>query len=182
MRKALKIVGIVFVVFLVVMTVFIATRPDTFRVERSAQVNAPADVVHGLINDFHQWALWSPWEKVDPNLKRNYSGAPAGPGAIYDWTSESMGTGRMTILDSKPADSVVIKLEFLKPFEATNTATFKLTPADGGTRVQWIMDGKNNVMSKAFSLFCSMDSMVGKDFEQGLANLNTVAQAQAKPK
>lgn len=182
MRKALKIIGIVLVILIVAMTIFVATRPDTFRVERSAQVNAPADVVHGLINDFHQWTFWSPWEKLDPNLKRTYSGAPAGVGAIYDWSSESVGVGRMTILETKPADSVIIKLEFIKPFEATNTATFKLTPADGGTRVQWIMDGKNNVMSKAFSLFFSMDAMVGKDFEQGLANLNTAAQAQTKAK
>jgi hypothetical protein len=181
-RKALKIIGIVLIVVISVMTVLIATRPDTFRVERSAHIKAPADVVHGLINDFHQWTLWSPWERLDPNLKRIYSGAPAGVGAVYDWNSESVGVGRMTILESKPADSVVIKLEFIKPFEATNQAMFKLSPSDGGTRVTWTMDGRNNVMGKAFSLFVDMDSMVGKDFELGLANLNSAAQTQPKAK
>lgn len=176
------VVGAVLLAFVLFMVIFIATRPDTFRVERSAQINAPADVVFGLINDFHKWGQWSPWEKLDPNMKKTFEGPTAGPGAIYAWVSEKVGEGRMTLLESKPGDSVIIKLEFIKPFAATNQASFKLIPTGDGTLVTWAMDGKNNVMGKAFSLFMNMDKMVGKDFEQGLTNLNTLAQSQFKSK
>lgn len=180
--KILKVLAILFLAFVLFMIVFIATRPDTFHIERSAKINAAPDVVFGLINNFHEWTKWSPWERLDPNLKRTYEGPASGAGAKYAWSSEQVGEGRMTILESKPAEAVVIKLEFIKPFEATNQAAFKLEPTDGGTRVIWSMDGKNNVMGKAFSLFMNMDSMVGKDFEQGLFIMNKAAEAETKAK
>ena len=181
MKKVAKKIGIAALVLILAFIVFVATRPGSFHIERSAQINAPGDVVFSMINDFHQWGKWSPWDKLDPNMTKSFEGSPAGPGAIYAWTgNDKAGAGRMTILDSKAAEFVSIKLEFLKPFAATNQATFKLTPSDAGTKVSWSMEGTNGFMGKAFSVFVDMDAMVGKDFEQGLANLNTVAQAEAK--
>jgi carbon monoxide dehydrogenase subunit G len=156
---------------------FIATRPDTFHVERSAQVNAPPDAVFALINDFHQWAQWSPYEKLDPAMKKKFEGPEAGPGAVYAWSGEKAGAGRMTLLEGRPAERVVIRLEFLEPFQATNEARFTLAPSGTGTRVTWSMDGQNNLVSKAASLFMDMDALIGKDFAQGLASLDAAAQA-----
>lgn len=173
------VVGILVIV--VVLVAVIATRPSAFAIERNGQISAPPEAVHPLINDFHQWTLWSPWEKLDPNLKRTYEGPTAGPGAVYAWVGNSeAGEGKMTILESKPNEKVDIKLEFLKPFAATNTTLFKLTPEAGGTKVTWRMEGNNNFICKAFSMFMDVDKMVGKDFETGLANLNTAAQAEAQ--
>jgi uncharacterized protein YndB with AHSA1/START domain len=171
-------IAIAVVVVIVGLFAFIATRPNSFHVERSAEVGAPAGAVFPLINDFHEWAQWSPWEKMDPTMKKTFEGPSAGPGAVYAWSGNNkVGEGRMTILESKPAERVVIKLQFFKPFAATNQATFTLAPAAAGTRVTWSMDGRNTLMGKVFSLFMDMDKMIGKDFEKGLANLNTAAQA-----
>lgn len=176
-----KKIGLGFLALLAVLILVISTRPESFRVERSAQVNAPAAAVYPLINDFHKWNQWSPFEKIDPNMKRNYEGPGEGPGAVYTWAgNDQAGEGRMTITDVKPNELVNIKLEFTKPFAATNQAIFTLQPSQGGTRVTWAMEGKNNFVSKAMSLFMSMDSMVGGQFEKGLADLNTAAQSEAK--
>ncbi len=176
-----KKIGLGFLALIVVLLVVISTRPDSFRVERSAQVSAPAAAVFPLINDFHKWELWSPFEKLDPGMKKTFEGAPAGRGAVYAWAgNDKAGEGRMTVVDCKAYERVNIKLEFLKPFAATNQAIFTLQPSQGGTRVTWAMEGKNNFMSKAMSLFMSMDSMVGGEFEKGLASLNAAAQAEAK--
>ena len=175
---ALKI-GIGVAVVIVALLIVIATRPAAFHIERSAQVNASPDVVFPLINDFHRWADWSPFEKLDPKMKKTFEGAEAGPGAVYTWSGNSQaGEGRMTLEESKPDELVAIKLEFTKPMQATNQATFKLVPSDDGTRVTWSMDGNNGFMGKAFSLFVNMDKMVGAQFEEGLGNLNTLAQAK----
>lgn len=184
MKALAKKIGIGLLVLFIGLLAFIATRPDTFRLERSAEISAPPEVVYGLINDFHHWGEWSPWDKLDPNLKRTFEGPAEGPGAVYSWVgNDDVGEGRMTIEDSAPSERVAIKLEFIKPFAATNQTVFTLVPAAGGTRVTWSMEGKNNFMSKAFSVFVDMDSMVGKDFEKGLASLDTAAQsAQEKPK
>jgi len=175
------IIGIVVVVVLVIVAalVFIAMRPESFRIERSAQVNAPRDVVFAIINDLGQWRLWSPYDKRDPNMKKTFEGPSAGPGASYMWNGNNeVGEGRLTIVDSKPGELVTMKLEFSRPFKCTNEVNFKLAPSEGGTRVSWIMDGKNTFITKAMGIFMDMDKMVGKDFEQGLANLDTVAQAE----
>lgn len=178
----LKKILVAALVVLVVLAVFIATRPAHFRVERSAQINAPAADVFPLIDDFHHWAQWSPYEKLDPGMKKTFSGAPAGVGAEYAWAGNyKAGEGRMTITDSKPNELVSLKLEFLKPFAATNQATFKLTPTPLGTEVRWSMDGNNGFMAKAFCLVVDMDSLVGKDFEQGLSNLGRVALEKSRP-
>jgi carbon monoxide dehydrogenase subunit G len=173
------ILGIVVVLAVVIALALalIATRPDDFRIERSAQINAPPEAVFSIINDLSQWGRWSPYDKRDPNMKKTFEGPSSGPGAMYAWNGNSeVGEGRLTIVDAKPGELVTMKLEFTRPFKATNEVNFKLAPSDHGTCVSWIMDGKYNLITKTMSLCMSMDKMVGKDFEQGLANLNTVAQ------
>jgi len=173
---------VLFVVVLVAaLLTFVVTRPDTFHVERSATVHAPADVVFARLDDFHRWSDWSPWEKLDPAMQRTYSGADKGVGAEYAWKgNDKVGEGRMTIQDAEAPRDLDIKLEFLKPFQATSATKFALAPAEGGTKVTWSMDGRNNFMSKTMSLFMSMDKEVGKDFEKGLAQLDAAATAEAK--
>jgi hypothetical protein len=142
-------------------------------------VNAPAEVIFPLINDLHQWVRWSPYEKLDPNMKRAFEGPPAGPGASSSSEGNSKaGAGRMTITESKPGELVSLRLEFVRPFKAINQANLTLMPAAAGTKVSWIMEGKNTLMGKVISPF--MDGMIGKDFEQGLINLSTLAQEEMK--
>ena len=159
----------------------VSTQQEEFKVERSAVMNAPPAAVFSRINDFHNWKEWSPWEKLDPNLKRTYSGEEMGKGAVYSWAgNDDVGEGRMTIQESKPGELVSIKLEFLKPFAATSRANFTMVPEGEGTKVTWAMSGKNNFVAKAFHMLMDMDKMVGQDFEKGLADLNTASQAAAK--
>jgi hypothetical protein len=175
----LKIILIVIVVLIAGVLIYAATRPDSFRVQRAATLNAPPGKIAPLISDFHNWGSWSPWEKLDPAMQRTYSGAPAGKGAVYEWSGNSKaGAGRMEILDASPT-RVSIKLDFLKPFEAHNLTDFTLDPQPGSpnaTRVSWDLHGPMPYLSKLMCVFVSMDKMVGKDFEQGLANLKTVAE------
>jgi uncharacterized protein YndB with AHSA1/START domain len=166
------------VLLVIVVLAFAASRPDSFRVERQIVVNAPAERLFALIEDFHQWGLWSPWEKLDPQLKRTHSGPPKGVGATYAWEGNpNVGSGRMEILEAAPPSRVLIKLDFLKPFEAHNRAEFTLTPEGEGTRVLWAMTGAQPFPMKVMGLFMSMDSMVGKDFEKGLAAMKGAAEA-----
>jgi uncharacterized protein YndB with AHSA1/START domain len=176
LKKVLLALGALIAVFLIV----VATRPATFHVERSASTSAPAAVVFPLVSDFHRWAEWSPWEKLDPAMKKSFEGGP-GIGAKYAWEgNDKVGQGQMTITDMRPPEQLTLKLEFKKPFEATNTTTFTFKPApNGGTQIVWAMDGNNNFVGKAMSLFMNMDSMVGKDFESGLADLTKLAEAEA---
>jgi hypothetical protein len=165
---------------LVVLVGVISVQPATFHVERSATMAAPPEAVLAQVNDFHAWAAWSPWEKLDPHMKRSYDGAPSGAGAKYAWVgNKEVGEGRMTIEKSAPTE-VAIKLEFLKPFEATNTATFTFQKTPEGTKTTWAMDGKNNFVSKAMHLVMNMDKMIGPDFERGLASMKTLAETAAK--
>ena len=157
---------------------FVLTRPDRIHVERSATINAPSATIFPHINDFRQWTAWSPWEKIDPQLQRSYDGPPSGLGAAYRWAGNShIGEGSMRVTESTPNRRVGIALEFLKPFRASNTATFTLTPDGAGTRVIWAMDGKGNLVSKLISLFTSMDKMIGTQFEMGLATLKGIAES-----
>ncbi|MGB7838428.1 MAG: SRPBCC family protein, partial [Terrimicrobiaceae bacterium] len=152
-----------------------------FRVVRSAILSAPAQALFALVNDFHRWEAWSPWEKLDPALERSYDGAPAGVGAVYSWVGNNhVGEGRMTILESHPNDLIRIKLEFLKPFAATHTADFTFKPEGDRTRVTWNMFGEKNFLSKAIGLFMNMDKMIGNNFEQGLAQLESAAKASPR--
>ena len=167
------------VLALVVMAVlgYASTKPDEFRVVRSAVMNAPPEKVFPLINDFHRWTEWSPWEHKDPNLKRTYSGSASGVGAAYDWEgNKNVGKGRMDILESQPFKRIYIKLHFMVPFESVNHAEFKLEPEGGGTKVTWTMSGASKGFHKVLCVFMNMDKMIGKDFEQGLANMNAAAQ------
>ncbi len=158
--------------------IYAATRPDSFRLERSISIKAPAEKVHALIDDFHNWPSWSPWENKDPAMKRTYSGTPKGKGTVYDWDgNKNVGLGRMEITDSAPA-KIVIRLDFLKPFEAHNTAEFTLAQQGESTQVTWAMYGPSPFMSKLMGLFFNMEKMVGPDFEAGLVNLKSAAEAQ----
>lgn len=157
---------------------FAATRPGSFRIERRARIEAPPERVFALLDDFRRWEGWSPWEKLDPALQRSYGGPASGVGATYGWTgNKQVGEGRMEITESTPPGRLVIKLDFLKPFEAHNTTEFLLQPADGGTTLTWSMVGESPFMMKVMSLFMSMDKMVGRDFEKGLAGIKALAEA-----
>jgi uncharacterized protein YndB with AHSA1/START domain len=176
----LKKIAIALVVLVVLFAVFVATRPADFRLARSRTIAAPPEVVHAQVNDFHKWPAWSPWEKLDPAMKKEISGPPVGPGATYWWSgNDEVGEGRMTITDSQPPRSVTIRLEFIKPWQATNTTQFDLAPNGSGTDVTWTMTGHNNFMAKAFTVFMDMDKMVGPDFERGLAQLDAASRAAA---
>jgi uncharacterized protein YndB with AHSA1/START domain len=154
---------------------FAATRPAQFRIQRSARIEASPEKIFAVLDDFHQWPSWSPWEELDPAMNRTHSGSPSGRGAIYEWKgNKKVGRGRMEILESDPSKKVVIKLDFFEPWKAHNTTEFTLTPAAGGTDVLWSMTGENAFMMKLMGLFMNMDKLVGKDFEKGLAKLNRV--------
>jgi hypothetical protein len=173
------LIGLAIVV--VVLAIFIALQPSHYRVERSATMNAPASVVFAQVNDFHKWNAWSPWAKLDPAMKQTFEGAPAGNGAVYTWAgNKDVGEGHMTIIDSHPSDLIKIKLEFIKPFAATNATDFTFKPQGNQTAVTWTMSGDNNFIGKAFSLFMNMDKVVGGDFEKGLAQMKAVAEAAPK--
>ena len=152
-----------------------ATRPDRFSVQRSTTIAAPPEKIHPWIDDFRRWGEWSPWEKMDPGMARTFSGAERGPGAAYAWEGKKVGAGRMEIRESTPR-RVAIQLDFLKPWEAHNTAEFTLDPQGAGTRVTWAMHGASPFISKVMGMFIDMDRMIGKDFETGLANLKAAAE------
>jgi uncharacterized protein YndB with AHSA1/START domain len=169
------------VLLVVALIVTVATRPAEFRIERSTTIAAPPTAVSELVNDFHKWRAWSPWEGKDPAMNRTYEGPSAGRGATYGWSgNKEVGEGRMTITESKPGELIRIRLEFLKPWQATNTADFTFTPASDGTRVNWSMTGCHNFMSKAFGMFCNLDKLVGDDFEKGLAKMKATAESQSR--
>lgn len=172
------LIAILAIVILLVLIV--ALQPAAFRVERSTSIAEPATTVFANVNDLHRWQAWSPWENVDANLQRTYQGAPNGTGAIYEWVGKKTGSGRMTIIESRPGQLVKIKLEFFKPFRATNTAEFTFLPDGGQSTVTWAMYGDKNLMAKAMHLFVSMDTIVGGMFEKGLLQLKTVSEGQGK--
>jgi len=162
---------------------YVATRPDAYHVERSTTVDAPAATVFAQIDDLSVWKEWSPWEKKDPAMKRTLSATTSGVGATYAWEgNKEVGQGKMSIVDSKPGEKVAEKLEFIKPFQSQADITFTLqAESPTTTKVTWAMDGKHNFVSKAFSVVKPMDGMIGKDFEEGLANLKKVAEAKKPP-
>jgi hypothetical protein len=146
---------------------------DTYTVERSATMDAPPARVYEEIVDFHKWRNWSPWEEVDPNLQRNYSGPDRGVGATYSWSgNRKAGQGRMEIVEATEPSKVAIDLRFEKPFKAQNPTAFLIEPQGSGSRVTWTMSGKKTLMTRVMGVFKSMDSFVGPDFEKGLARLN----------
>ena len=165
------------VLAIVLLAGFAATRPDTFRLERSIDIKAPPEKIFSLIDNFKNWAAWSPWEKLDPALKRTYSGPESGKGAAYAWEGNNdVGAGRMEIVESSPSSKVGIKLDFTRPFEAHNRTEFTLAPSGDTTKVTWAMSGPNPFFARLIQIFMSMDKMVGGDFERGLANMKAQAE------
>ena len=174
-------VSIAVAVLLLALVVAIGTRPQTFRVERSALIEAPPNAIFPYVNDFHRWNRWSPFEKLDPNLQRTFSGAASGVGTTYRWAgNRQAGEGSMTITQSVPDERIVLDLAFLKPFKATNVTEFTFVPASGGTTVTWTMTGANTLPGKLISLVSSMDRMVGGSFAEGLANLKALAETEGR--
>lgn len=157
----------------------VAVQPATYSVTRSQTIAAPPAAVFAAINDFHRWDAWSPWAKLDPNMKTTFEGAPSGPGAIYKWNGTGdVGEGMMTVLDSKTGEFVKIDLKFIKPFESSSVTEFKLTPEGDKTKVEWTMSGDNNFMGKAFALFTGgMDKAIGPDFEKGLSQMKVAVES-----
>jgi uncharacterized protein YndB with AHSA1/START domain len=177
------VIGVVAVVALAVIgfVVLAALQPADFRISRRATIAAPPAAVFPHVNDLSQWRAWSPWENLDPDLKRTYEGPAAGVGASYGWVGNSqVGEGRMTITESKPNDLVRIRLEFIKPFAATNQSEFTFEPSGVQTTVVWAMTGKHTFMGKAMCLVMNMDKMIGKNFEDGLARLKAVTEGDAQ--
>lgn len=172
-----KIIAVIVVVLIAALLIFAATKPDTFRVQRSASIKAPPEKIFALINDLHSWGSWSPWEKMDPAMKRTHSGAATGKGAVYEWEGNNkVGKGRMEITETSPPSRVTIKLDFIKPFEAHNIAEFTLDATGDSTNVTWAMHGPLPYIAKVMHVVFNMDSMVGKNFETGLTNLKTIAE------
>jgi uncharacterized protein YndB with AHSA1/START domain len=173
----LKKIAIAVALILVVFVAAVAMQPAQFEVTRKARIAAPPDKVFALVNDFQNWRSWSPWEKLDPAMKKTFSTPASGAGASYSWAGNSdVGEGRMTITESHPNRHIRIKLEFLKPFQSTSMTDFRFTPAENQVEVEWRMTGENSFIEKAFCLVMGgMDKMVGPDFEKGLAQLNQSA-------
>ena len=156
---------------------FAATKPDTFRVQRAASINAPAEKIFPLLNDLRAFTLWSPYEKRDPNMRRTYSGAPTGKGAVYEWDGDkNVGRGRIEITDATAPSRVALNLDMLAPFEAHNVVEFTLEPKGDATTVTWAMNGRVPYLAKIAHVFFNMDRMVGQDFEAGLASLKAIAE------
>jgi hypothetical protein len=161
----------------IVVLTLAASRPDTFRVERSLAIKAPPEKIYGHIADFRSWGAWSPYERKDPALKRTFSGPPSGAGAAYAWAgNKEIGVGRMEIAEAAAPRAVRIKLDFQEPFETHNVVEFTLRPQQEETVVRWAMHGQQPFVGKLAGLFMDMDRMVGRDFEAGLAALKSVAE------
>jgi uncharacterized protein YndB with AHSA1/START domain len=176
-KKILLALAAVIVLVLIVA----AFQPDDFRVMRSTTISAPASVVFAQVNDFHKWESWSPWEKADPAIRKTFTGAPAGTGAVYSWAgNRNVGEGRCTITESRPDELIRIRLDFIKPFASVCTTEYTFKAEGRGTTVTWSMAGPQHFVSKVMCLFVSMDKMIGSQFELGLANLKTVSETVAR--
>ncbi len=173
------ILGVLAVVVIAIagLVVAIMMQPDTYRVVRTASINAPSEKVFAQVNDFRKWDAWSPWAKIDPAMKVTYGGPPFGVGSTYHWVgNDEVGEGKMTIKESHPSNHLKIDLEFIKPFASLANTEFILKPVGNKTDVEWSIDGKHNFVSKAMCLVISMDQMIGPDFEKGVNQLKTVSE------
>jgi uncharacterized protein YndB with AHSA1/START domain len=174
------IVAVAIAAFLAFVLIFAATRPDTFQLQRTVTINAAPEEIFPFIDDFHHWPGWAPQDNEDPSMKRTYSGAALGTGAVSDWDgSGNAGKGRMSIIESTPTTKVVVKVDFVKPFAAHNINEFILEPIAGpgpSTKVTWFMQGSNLYVMKVMSIFVNMDRMMGKHFQSGLNNLKQAAE------
>ncbi|HEY5677484.1 MAG TPA: SRPBCC family protein [Myxococcales bacterium] len=174
----LKKIGLGIVALIAIFAIVVASRPSHYKVARSTLVLAPSSAVYARVADFHGWDKWSPWEKLDPGMQKVFSGADGAPGAAYAWKgNDKVGEGRMTLLEARPAEALDIRLEFVKPFASVCATGFRFAPQGSGTQVTWTMEGDNDFLGKAFSLFLDMDKMIGGDFERGLGSLKALAEA-----
>lgn len=165
-------------VVIVLLVIFIATRPSAFSVSRSATMSATPAAVFAQVNDFHKWDAWSPWAKMDPNAKSTFAGPPSGKGAKFEWDgNKNVGAGNMTIVETMPNSHIRIRLEFIRPFAGVNDTLFTFKPIGDKTNVTWTMSGNNNFITKAIGLFMNCDKMVGPQFEQGLASMEQCAKS-----
>jgi uncharacterized protein YndB with AHSA1/START domain len=177
MVQIIAVIAIVLAIAIAIVLVLAAIKPASFSFERAITVHAPPERIFALINDFHQWVSWSPYETKDPGMKRSYDGAASGKGAVYGWEGNNdVGSGRMEIIEAAPPSKIRIKLDFFKPFEAHNIAEFTMLPQGDATNVTWAMHGPASFMSKLMQVFIDLDHMVGKDFEVGLANLKKLTE------
>ena len=177
MFETIAVIVAMLVLAIAVILILAATKPDRFSVQRATTVRAPAEKIFPLINDFRRWGSWSPYEHKDPVMKRSFSGAASGKGAVYAWDgNKNVGSGRMEILDATAPAKIVIKLDFFTPFEGHNTAEFTMLPQGDGTNLTWLMHGPAPFMAKIMHVFMNIDRMVGKDFEIGLANLKRLTE------
>jgi Polyketide cyclase / dehydrase and lipid transport len=181
MFEIIAIIAVVLAIAIAIVLILAVTKPVRFSVQRATTVRAPPDKIFPLINDFHQWGTWSPYENKDPAMKRSYSGAESGKGAVYAWDgNKNVGSGRMEILEASVPSKIVIKLDFFKPFEGHNTAEFTMLPQGDATNlttdVTWLMHGPAPFVSKVMQVFMNIDNMIGKDFEVGLANLKKLTE------
>jgi uncharacterized protein YndB with AHSA1/START domain len=173
----IKIIGIIIVFAIAAILIFAAMQPNSFRVQRSTTIKAPPEKIFAAINDFHLWEAWSPWEKIDPAVKRSYSGSETGKGAVYAWEGNNdIGQGRMEIIESTPSSKLLVKIEFIKPFAAINTIEFNLAQNGENTTVTQAIYGPSPFISKLMGLFFSMDKMVGGKYDEGLASLKAIAE------
>ena len=172
------LIGLILIV--AILAGVIAMQPGEFNISRSAKMAAPPAAPFEQVNDFHKWQAWSPWDKIDPAMKRTYEGPESGVGAIYRWAGNSeVGEGNMTITESKPNDLIKIKLVFIKPMEGVSDTEFTFKPEGNDTVVTWNMAGKNNFVGKAFCLFMGMDKMIGEKFEEGLAEMKKIVEKKS---
>jgi uncharacterized protein YndB with AHSA1/START domain len=177
MFEIIAIIAVILAIAIAIVLILAAIKPASFSVQRATTVKAPAEKIFPLICDFHQWRSWSPYEDKDPALKRSYSGANSGEGAVYGWDgNNNVGSGRMEILEASAPSKVVIKLDFFKPFEGHNTAEFTMLPQGDATHLTWTMRGPAPFINKVMQVFMNLDRMIGKDFEVGLANLKKLTE------
>ena len=180
--KIVLIALALFVAFVAVLCVIVAMQPATFEVSRKATIAAPPEVVFAQVNDFHKWEAWSPWAKLDPQAENTFEGPESGKGAGFHWDGNNeVGEGRITITESRPAELVLLDLEFMRPFPSKCATEFTFKPEGDQTVVTWTMSGENTFMSKAMHLVMDMDKLVGGSFDEGLASMKKISEAAAKP-
>lgn len=172
-----EIIAVILALAIAAALILAAKKPDIFSVRREIDIKAPPEAIFPLISDFHRWGAWSPWENKDPAMRRSFSGAASGEGAVYGWEgNRNVGSGRMEIMDTVVPTKIVIKLDFIKPFEGHNTAEFAMLPQGDTTHVSWLMTGASPFIGKIMHVFINMDAMIGKDFAIGLANLKRLTE------
>ena len=177
MKLILKIL-LSLVAVIVVFLIVAATRPASFRVERSATLAASPAALFEQVNDLRKFTVWNPFMKLDPNVKNTFSGPDSGVGAVCSWEGNSdIGAGSCTIIESKPSELVRCRMDWKRPLEGTSTVDFTFKPEGDKTVVTWAMYGRNNFMGKVVSLFMDSEKMCGPQFEQGLVNLGAIAAA-----